>query len=127
MGHAGMTGPEVVGSFALNVKTLGVYCILLTAPGSKADIIEGLQAGADDYVTKPVNADELQVRLNGAQPSLVPRGAAPSELKMQALDSAGDAILITDPDGKIESANLMLSDSSRVQKRVSLESQSRLH
>ncbi|MEC8052731.1 MAG: response regulator [Myxococcota bacterium] len=103
----GMTGPEVVRIVRSQRKNAYVYCILLTALGSKADIIEGLQAGADDYVTKPVNADELQVRLNGAQRLIGALEAQRlSELKMQALlDSAGDAILITDPDGRIESAN----------------------
>ena len=103
----GMTGPEVVRIVRAQRKNAYVYCILVTALGSKADIIEGLQAGADDYVTKPVNADELQVRLNGAQRLIGALEAQRlSELKMQALlDSAGDAILITNPDGVIESAN----------------------
>ncbi len=41
-----------------------VYTILLTARDSKAHIIEGLQAGADDYLTKPVDDSELMARLN---------------------------------------------------------------
>ncbi len=41
-----------------------VYIILLTARDSKADIVEGLSSGADDYVTKPFNREELQARLN---------------------------------------------------------------
>src|SRR5688572_13519228 len=41
-----------------------VYTILLTARDGKANIIEGLQAGADDYLTKPVDDNELNARLN---------------------------------------------------------------
>jgi diguanylate cyclase (GGDEF)-like protein len=41
-----------------------VYTILLTARDTKAHIIEGLQAGADDYLTKPVDDSELIARLN---------------------------------------------------------------
>jgi two-component system cell cycle response regulator len=41
-----------------------VYTILLTARDGKAHIIEGLQAGADDYLTKPVDDNELTARLN---------------------------------------------------------------
>jgi DNA-binding response OmpR family regulator len=39
------------------------YLILLTAKGEKADIVRGLAAGANDYVTKPFDKDELQARV----------------------------------------------------------------
>lgn len=39
------------------------YILLLTARNGQEDIIKGLDAGADDYVTKPFDAHELQMRL----------------------------------------------------------------
>jgi phosphoserine phosphatase RsbU/P len=39
------------------------YIILLTACGNKADIAEGLRGGADDYVSKPFDNEELSARL----------------------------------------------------------------
>jgi CheY-like chemotaxis protein len=39
------------------------YLILLTARSRPEDIVAGLNAGADDYITKPVDRDELQARL----------------------------------------------------------------
>jgi DNA-binding response OmpR family regulator len=39
------------------------YIILLTAKGNKSDIVAGLEAGADDYVIKPFDRDELRARL----------------------------------------------------------------
>lgn len=40
-----------------------VYIILLTAHGTKESIIEGLRAGADDYLVKPFHPEELQARI----------------------------------------------------------------
>jgi phosphoserine phosphatase RsbU/P len=40
-----------------------VYVILLTARGRLADVVTGLEAGGDDYVTKPFEWDELRTRL----------------------------------------------------------------
>jgi DNA-binding response OmpR family regulator len=40
-----------------------VYIILLTARGRKEDIVEGLNAGADDYLIKPFDKDELRARI----------------------------------------------------------------
>jgi diguanylate cyclase (GGDEF)-like protein len=43
-----------------------VYVILLTARDSKEDVVAGLQAGADDYLSKKVSESELIARLNTA-------------------------------------------------------------
>ena len=44
-----------------------VYILLLTARGQKEDIVEGLEAGADDYVTKPFDPFELRARLRAGR------------------------------------------------------------
>lgn len=40
-----------------------VYLILLSARGTKAEVVEGLNAGADDYLIKPFDKDELHARI----------------------------------------------------------------
>lgn len=40
------------------------YLIILTSLNAKKNLIQGLNAGADDYLTKPYDSDELQARLN---------------------------------------------------------------
>lgn len=58
-----MDGVEVVRRLRARTPSTYVYVLLLTAKGQKEDIIAGLEAGADDYLTKPFDAQELQARL----------------------------------------------------------------
>jgi diguanylate cyclase (GGDEF)-like protein len=44
-----------------------VYILLLTAKGNQEDVINGLEAGADDYLTKPFHALELKARLRSGR------------------------------------------------------------
>lgn len=39
------------------------YIILLTSRATKSDVVEGLEAGADDYITKPFDPGELRARV----------------------------------------------------------------
>jgi two-component system cell cycle response regulator len=59
----GMDGVEVCRKVRQRGQEPYIYLILLTTKGLKENIIEGLDAGADDYLTKPFHPSELQVRL----------------------------------------------------------------
>ena len=60
----GLQGPEVVERIRNKQSQTPTYVILLTSRDSSADIVRGLRAGADDYVCKPANEDELIARVN---------------------------------------------------------------
>jgi sigma-B regulation protein RsbU (phosphoserine phosphatase) len=59
----GLDGPEVCRRVRAKPGLESAYLILLTARDSRADIIAGLAAGADDYVAKPFDREELRLRL----------------------------------------------------------------
>ena len=59
----GMTGLEVCREIRQRIKEPYIYILLLTSKSQKEDLIEGMEAGADDYITKPFDQHELQVRL----------------------------------------------------------------
>jgi len=59
-----MTGIELCKEIRKSADQGYIFVILLTAKSRKIDVIEGLMAGADDYLAKPINYAELAARLN---------------------------------------------------------------
>jgi two-component system cell cycle response regulator len=59
----GMTGPEVCREARKRVGRPYAYILLVTSREDKHDVIQGLEAGADDYLTKPFYPEELHARL----------------------------------------------------------------
>jgi diguanylate cyclase (GGDEF)-like protein len=58
-----MTGPEVCRKVRETHREPYTYILLLTSKNTKGETVEGLEAGADDYIVKPFDQHELQVRL----------------------------------------------------------------
>ncbi len=58
-----MTGPEVCRRVREMHREPYTYILLLTSKNTKGETVEGLEAGADDYIVKPFDQHELQVRL----------------------------------------------------------------
>jgi len=63
----GLSGPEVCANVRQQAREPYTYILLLTARTQKQDLIEGMEAGADDYITKPFDAQELKVRLRAGR------------------------------------------------------------
>jgi putative two-component system response regulator len=59
----GLSGPELCRRVRSEISGRYVYLILVTGRDSSSDIVEGLGAGADDYVRKPYSQEELAVRI----------------------------------------------------------------
>ena len=59
----GIDGLEVCRTLKSNLKTKDIPIVMLTAKGEEADIVAGLELGADDYVTKPFSPRVLLARV----------------------------------------------------------------
>lgn len=59
----GMTGPEFCEQFRQLESEAYTYFILLTSKTEKHEVAQGLAAGADDFLSKPVNVEELRARI----------------------------------------------------------------
>src|SRR5437763_1361378 len=57
-------GPSLCSRMRAERPTANVYLMLLTSLESRSDIVAGLNAGADDYIVKPFDPDELRARVN---------------------------------------------------------------
>ena len=60
----GLTGPQICREVRAQKSNTAKYIILLTSKGEKEDVVSGLDAGADDYITKPFNQEELRARVS---------------------------------------------------------------
>ncbi|MGC3967923.1 MAG: response regulator [Pirellulales bacterium] len=58
-----------------------VYMILLTGNAGPAEIVEGMTAGADDFIAKPFNPSELVVRVRAGEPHSEPGNSRHGHLR----------------------------------------------
>ncbi len=63
----GLDGVEVCRRVRAARREPYIYILLLTARTESGDLVEGMDAGADDYLTKPFNAHELRARLRAGR------------------------------------------------------------
>ena len=63
----GMDGVELCRRVRAAGREPYIYILLLTARTESKDLVQGMEAGADDYLTKPFNSDELRVHLRAGR------------------------------------------------------------
>ena len=88
----GMDGVEILRRLRSDGELREISVIMLTARAAEMDKVAGLDAGADDYVTKPFGLMELQARVSAV---LCRRQGAVSELRYEDLviDPAGRTVV----------------------------------
>ena len=59
----GMSGLQLARQWRANARTKAIPILMLTARGDEPDKVAGLDAGADDYITKPFSTQELLARI----------------------------------------------------------------
>ena len=115
----GIDGFEVCERLKTNPRTAHIPVVMVTALDQPADRVRGLKAGADDFLTKPVNDLQLMTRVK----SLIRFKALSDELRLRA-ETARDMgleTLLSPHQGKLEEPGLVLLVESRAntQERMS--------
>ena len=115
----GIDGFEVCERLKTNPRTAHIPVVMVTALDQPADRVRGLKAGADDFLTKPVNDLQLMTRVK----SLIRFKALSDELRLRAetARSIGLETLLAPHQGKLEEPGMVLLVESRAntQERMS--------
>ena len=80
-----MDGVEVCRRLRQDIQTADIPILFLTAMGRLDDKLKGFEAGADDYLTKPFDIQELEVRAR----ALLRRTLSPAQAEPDVLTSGG--------------------------------------
>jgi len=81
----GLDGIELCHRMRANATLATTYVMLLTAKSKRVDLVAGLDAGADDYMTKPIDPEELRARVQvGVRVAKLQRSLAEQVNELQA-------------------------------------------
>ncbi|NLW92689.1 MAG: diguanylate cyclase [Syntrophomonadaceae bacterium] len=88
----GLDGPELCRRLRQSAQNDYHYIIMLTSRDSKEDLIDGMNAGADDYITKPYLTQELEVRLRVGQRIVSLQQSLQEALEIQRFQARHDPL-----------------------------------
>lgn len=96
-----LSGPEICRKVRGSARISSTYLIILTSKNSTADIVAGLRAGADDYITKPPVPEELRARVRMGERVLALQDAVEAQAALayqrKEEDQAHGKIQASDP------------------------------
>ncbi|WP_437768522.1 response regulator [Sorangium sp. So ce281] len=127
----GMSGTEICGLLRSRAATVGLPILILTVAGQEEDLVEGLTAGADDYVVKPCPAAALSARVGALLRSKRLReraeraeriAAVERDLLRALIEQSGDGIMAADARGALRICNGEAQRQHGVYERDALES-----
>ena len=100
----GLDGLQLVGALRANSHAQDVPVLLLSARAGQEAAIEGLEAGADDYLVKPFSAAELLARVRG-NVELARLRNHHARWRAALIDSLHEAFFLCDGDGRVIEIN----------------------
>jgi diguanylate cyclase (GGDEF)-like protein len=92
----GIDGVELCRRLRASAKTRSTYVIMLTGRRERQDLVEGLNGGADDYMKKPCDIEELDARLQSAQRRLAQQEEVCSKASTDSLTGVFNRTAIVD-------------------------------
>jgi DNA-binding response OmpR family regulator len=96
----GMTGLELCRKIRADVTGSYTYFVMVTRHGAQNQILQGMAAGADDYLVKPLDPDDLQARLiAAARVTSLPRPLAHQQLESEGQNDELTALAPRHPGG----------------------------
>jgi PAS domain S-box-containing protein len=106
-----VSGPEICRRLRAAQSLRYVYLILLTGRDDSHDVVEGLDAGADDYLRKPYDPKELRARLSAGHRVVVQKALRESEQRFEsAFEQAGIGMALVHLSGRWLQVNSALCD-----------------
>ena len=115
----GLTGLELCRKIRARAPDAYTYFVMVTGQGALDEILEGMSAGADDYLVKPLDPDDLEARLiPAARVTSLHRRLAAQQLELQQLNEELTKIARRDPLTKLGNRRALEEDLTLLEARV---------
>ncbi|MEV4726878.1 ATP-binding protein, partial [Micromonospora humida] len=105
----GLDGLELVAALRAEPRTMGVPVLLLSARAGQEAAVEGLEAGADDYLVKPFSAEELLARVR-ANVDLARLRNHHANWRAAMINSLQEGFFVLDADGALVEMNTAFAE-----------------